>query len=41
MLFKFDAIEIEGFLSIDGYCLIGQRKPQEIVELILERVNNN
>jgi hypothetical protein len=38
MLLRFDNAEVPGLFSTDGYAPIGQRSPQEIVELIQKRV---
>jgi TIR domain len=39
MSFKFDDIVIEGLLSIDGYIDIGNRTPEEVAYLILQRID--
>src|SRR5215831_3494463 len=39
MPFKFDDIFIEGLLSIDGYIDIGNRTPEEVAYLILQRIH--
>jgi hypothetical protein len=38
MPFRFDDAPISGMLSIDGYVMIGHRTPNEIAELILQRI---
>jgi len=38
MPFRFDDAPITGVLSIDGYVSIGDRSPQEVAELILQRL---
>jgi hypothetical protein len=37
MLLRFDATEISGVLSIDGYIWIGERDPGDVADLILQR----
>jgi hypothetical protein len=41
MPLRFDDTEIPGLFSIDGYVWIGGRTPQEIADLILQRMNIN
>lgn len=41
MPFRFDNTTVPGFLSIDGYVAINNRTPQEVVDLILERLRAN
>ena len=41
MPFRFDDTEIPGHFSIDGYVEIGDRSPQKVAELILERHSHN
>jgi hypothetical protein len=38
MPLRFDRIEIPGLFSIDGYVWIGDRAPQEVANLILQRM---
>ena len=38
MPFRFDEAPIEGFLPGDGYIMVGSRTPQEVANLILERL---
>jgi hypothetical protein len=37
MLIRFDDADVQGVFSIDGYVDVGDRKPSEIADLILER----
>jgi len=41
MPFRFDSTEIPGLFSIDGYVAIGQRTPNDVASLILQRLNHN
>ncbi len=41
MLFRFDATEIPGLFTTDGYVLIGDHSPQKIAELISQRYELN
>jgi hypothetical protein len=41
MPFRFDDTEIPGLFSIDGYISIGERAPDDIASLILERLRRN
>ena len=41
MSFKFDDVNIEGLLSIDGYIDINNRTPEDIACLILQRIDGN
>jgi tetratricopeptide (TPR) repeat protein len=41
MPFRFDDTPIPGFLSIDGYLKIEKRSPQEVAELILQRLSGS
>ena len=40
MPFRFDDASIPGTLSIDGHVMIGDRKPHEVSELILQRLHS-
>ena len=39
ILMRFDNTEVPGLFSIDGYIDLRQRTPQEVVEIICQRVN--
>ncbi len=41
MPFRFDGTSIPGLFSIDGYVEVGQRSPNEIASLILQRLDHN
>ncbi len=41
MPFRFDDTSIPGLFSIDGYIDIGQRSPNDVASLILERLQHN
>jgi len=41
MPLRFDNTEVPGLFSIDGYVWIGDRSPQEIADLILQRMEIN
>lgn len=41
MHFKFDLTEMDGIFSIDGYIEINGQTPQQICDLILERIRRN
>ena len=41
MPLRFDETEIPGLFSIDGYVWVGGRSPQEIADLILQRMESN
>ncbi|HVE71994.1 MAG TPA: hypothetical protein VNI54_11545 [Thermoanaerobaculia bacterium] len=41
MPFRFDGTPIPGVLSVDGYVSIGERSPQQVASLILERLGTS
>ena len=41
MLVRFDTTEIPGLFSTDGYVSVGDRTPEEIARLILQRLETN